>query len=53
MDRERREFIRAAAISFASVAESEGGCGAPGQRYSEESCWAFAKRLWEAKPEDC
>lgn len=48
LDRERREFIRTAAIAVASAVDSNGD-----RAFSPAECWDRASALWRLKPEDC
>ncbi len=55
----RCTFIREAAISIYVAGMSSPPEGvtyvgnAPGVTFSPRTCWAAAKALWDAKPEDC
>jgi hypothetical protein len=53
---ERRAFIRQHASRLARVTIQRGGVDcAPYMEtaWSEKDCWDAARRLWEAKPDDC
>jgi hypothetical protein len=53
---ERTQFIRKAAIAFASVTDSGHGIHKAGYcslLCSPKEAWELAKTLWDTKPEDC
>lgn len=56
-DEERRDFIRAAAITLAAAVDGGVGvnqrCGFSALMMTPEEAWQHAKQLWSAKPEDC
>jgi hypothetical protein len=56
-DRERRTFIRRAAIAFASAVDAgpinHDSCGHSCLMAKPDEAWALARALWDAKPEDC
>ena len=57
LDRERREFIRTAAVAFSCVRDT----GPVAHERTGRSCllatsgeaWSLARELWEARPDDC
>lgn len=57
---DRKNFTRSAAIAIYTASMSEGskpGITARGETtmvmFTPQTCWAAAKALWQAKPEDC